>query len=110
MYLEPLQNDLSEVVATSMPMKSRIFFSLKRLTIFEPGCIVLWLASVDHTLHSRLNGWVWPRLWRIWRCLLEFTREGHIVMGYLANNGGIGLISCIQIHQEGKTSACKATV
>lgn len=66
-----------------------------------PGCIILWLACLYHTLYSRINGRIWSCLWGAWSCLLEFFGKGNFIVGDLTINGSNGFISCIQIHPQG---------
>jgi hypothetical protein len=48
------------------------------------GCFVLWLAGIDHTLHHRGNGGLWPRVWWNWSCLLAVTLSSCVIVGCVA--------------------------
>lgn len=65
------------------------------------GSFLFWLACFHYTLYSRSYGWLWPRLWGNWWCLLGFLGTCYFFLGYLSSHRSGSLLPRLQIHTEG---------
>lgn len=56
------------------------------------GSIIFWMACVNHTLHHRSIGWLWPCLWWNWCCVLEVFGTRCCIMGCVPSSWSSGFI------------------
>jgi hypothetical protein len=65
------------------------------------GSIIFWMACINHALHHRSNGGLWPHLWWNWSSLLEVFSTCCCILGCVPIFRSGGCICGLLVYPNG---------